>query len=98
VVVFTHFACVVSETHNFVDVGTNNFDFVSAELHPCLCTQSLSCVYHHLEFASIGQDKTQNINVKNSSYPPDLPTMGDGSIGELQFQFVNQVSHKKSRV
>jgi len=75
-------------------MATHNFGFVSAELHPRLFTPCLTCVYHHLEFASIGRDQTQIVNVKNSPYPPDLPIMGDGSTGELHVQFVNQVSHE----
>jgi len=75
-------------------VKTHNFGFVSAELHACLFTPFLTCVYHHLVFASIYSDQTQIVNVKNSPYPPDPPILGDGCIGELHFQFVDQVSHK----
>jgi len=36
-------------------------------------------------------------NIKNSFYPPDPPIMNDSSIGELHFQFVDQVSHQNPR-
>ena len=53
--------------------------------------------YHHLQFESISRNQTQIVNVKNSPYLPDPPIMGDTSMGELHFQFVNQVSHKNPK-
>ena len=55
------------------------------------------CVYHHLEFESISRNQTQIVNLENSPYPPDPPTVGYSSIGELHFEFVNQISHKNPK-
>jgi len=35
--------------------------------------------------------------VENSPYPPDPPIVGDSSIGELNFEFVNQISQKNPK-
>ena len=94
--------CVLSRSFSRISdlcMETHNFGFVSAELHPRLFTPCLACVYHYLEFASISRDQTQIVNVENSPSddPPDHPIMCDGSSGELQFQLVNQVSHKNPK-
>jgi len=34
---------------------------------------------------------------ENSPYPPDSPIVGDSGIGELHFEFVNQISHKNPK-
>ena len=61
----------------------HDLGFVGVELHPHLFTPCLTCVYHHLEFASVSRDQTQIVSVENSTCPPDPPI----SIGEMHIQF-----------